>query len=330
MTLSYVTWLIHMWHNSRVNSRFVNQNTFAVRNTICLRKILSLCSLLSVCSHYLYVPIICIFPLPVCRHYLYVPIISMFPLSLCSHYLYDIIIGTLPLSLWSHYLMSHYLYHTAFAVRKTIDLRKICMPLSLCSHYLCDPIISMIPLSVCSYYIYVPIVSILLLSLCSHYLSIPVIFMFPLSIDLRKLCVTCHTSFICDMGMTHSYIWMSHVTYEWVMSHMNETCHIWMLRVHCWSYVPLYICSHYLYVPIISMFPLSIDLQKMCVTCHNSFICDRAYIWMSHVTYEWVMSHMNETCYIWMKRVDWMQRVDCRSLLQNIVSFVRLFCKRDL
>jgi len=38
-----------------------------------------------------------------------------------------------------------------------------------------------------------------------------------------------------------------YVTYEWVMSHMNESCHIWM----------------------------------------------------SHVTYEWVMSHMNESCQIW-------------------------------
>jgi len=43
------------------------------------------------------------------------------------------------------------------------------------------------------------------------------------------------------------HIWMSHVAYEWVMSHMNESC------------------------------------------------C----IWMSHVTYEWVMLHMNESCHIW-------------------------------
>ena len=37
------------------------------------------------------------------------------------------------------------------------------------------------------------------------------------------------------------HTWMSHVTHEWVMSHMNEFCHVWM----------------------------------------------------SHVTHEWVMSHMN-------------------------------------
>ena len=42
------------------------------------------------------------------------------------------------------------------------------------------------------------------------------------------------------------HIWMSHVTYEWVMSHMNESRHIWMVQ---WN-----------------------------ESCH---------IWMSHVPYEW-------------------------------------------
>jgi len=28
-------------------------------------------------------------------------------------------------------------------------------------------------------------------------------------------------------------IWMSHVTYKWFMSHMNESCHIWMSHVTC-------------------------------------------------------------------------------------------------
>ena len=47
-------------------------------------------------------------------------------------------------------------------------------------------------------------------------------------------------------------IWMSHVSYEWVMSHMNESC----------------------------------------------------LLWMSHVSYEWVMSSMNESCLIWMNYVN--------------------------
>jgi len=57
---------------------------------------------------------------------------------------------------------------------------------------------------------------------------------------------------------------MSHVTYEWVMSHMNESCHIWM--------------SDFTYESVMS---------------HMN---ESHHIWMSHVTYEWVMSHMNESC----------------------------------
>jgi len=38
-----------------------------------------------------------------------------------------------------------------------------------------------------------------------------------------------HGSFICDMthlGLDEScHIWISHVTYGWVVSHMNESCH---------------------------------------------------------------------------------------------------------
>jgi len=30
------------------------------------------------------------------------------------------------------------------------------------------------------------------------------------------------------------HTWMSHVTHEWVMSHMNESCHTWMSHVTTW------------------------------------------------------------------------------------------------
>jgi len=68
------------------------------------------------------------------------------------------------------------------------------------------------------------------------------------------------------------HIWASHVTYEWVMSHMNESC--------------LHLC----------LTSTSHAISHVSKSCH---------IWMSHVTYEWVMSHMNESCHIWMTRVSY-------------------------
>jgi len=67
---------------------------------------------------------------------------------------------------------------------------------------------------------------------------------------------------------------MSHVTYEWVMSHMNESCHIWM----------------------------------------------------SHVTYEWVMSHMYESCPIRDICVAWLPFI---GSLKLYVSFAKEPYKRD-
>jgi len=58
---------------------------------------------------------------------------------------------------------------------------------------------------------------------------------------------------------------MSHVTHEWVMPHMSESCDLWISRVH------------------------------MNKSCH---------VWMGYAMYEWVVSHMNESCHlscrIWM------------------------------
>jgi len=64
---------------------------------------------------------------------------------------------------------------------------------------------------------------------------------------------------------------MSHVTHEWVTSHMNEPCHIWM--------------SHATYEWVMS---------------HMN---ESPHIWMNHVTYEWVMTRMNESCHIWVQSV---------------------------
>jgi len=89
---------------------------------------------------------------------------------------------------------------------------------------------------------------------------------------------------------------MSHVAYEWVMSHMNESCHIWM------SHVTSITCNG----------RVRMNLSESC-----NILKESCPIWMSHVSYEWVvshiwmnhvpykcdMSHMNESCRIWMSHV---------------------------
>jgi len=69
------------------------------------------------------------------------------------------------------------------------------------------------------------------------------------------------------------HLWMSHVTYEWVMSLMNESCRICM--------------SHVTYEWVMSHIDES---------CH---------IWMSHVTHAWVMSPMNESYHVWISHVTY-------------------------
>jgi len=116
------------------------------------------------------------------------------------------------------------------------------------------------------------------------------------------------------------YIWMSLVTYEWVMSHMNESCHIWMSHItHEW--VMSYMNKS------LQMFAMKyLELDQTCLyewvmshmneSCHTwmshvtyvgvmSHMNESCHIWMSHFTYEWVISHLNESCHIWMSHVTY-------------------------
>jgi len=71
---------------------------------------------------------------------------------------------------------------------------------------------------------------------------------------------------------------MSHVTYEWVMSHMNKSCRVYMSHVtHEWDMS--HWISHAIYEWVTSR-------------VHNS--CHR---WICYVTYACVKSQMNESCH---------------------------------
>jgi len=124
------------------------------------------------------------------------------------------------------------------------------------------------------------------------------------------------------------HIWMSHVTYEWVMSHMNESSiAVCIFKCHAFH---IYNCRALLKIKYqwwLFKFPFS--GERLCHTwmrhvthwwgtLHMNGAC---HIWMSHVTYEsviahhyivlshltlrWVMSHMNEACHIWMRHVTY-------------------------
>ena len=82
---------------------------------------------------------------------------------------------------------------------------------------------------------------------------------------------------------------ISHITYEWGMSHMNASCRIRMRRewvlirmshgahMNEWSHV--WICH----------------VTHECVRSHMNASC---HVWISHVTYAWAMSHIHESCHM--------------------------------
>jgi len=151
--------------------------------------------------------------------------------------------------------------------------------------------------------------------------------------DMRIKCL------VCAWVMTHMnetcQIWMRHLTYEWVLPHMNESWRIWTSHdTYELDMSDTNETSH-LWIGLIAQvdMPLS-DTVTGYVTCH---------IWMSHVRYEWDMSHMwdrshvNESYRTGDRALKWRRdrirnvwHVYRLPLLQNILSFIGLRCKRDL
>jgi len=134
------------------------------------------------------------------------------------------------------------------------------------------------------------------------------------------------------------HIWMSHVTYEWVMSHMNESCHIWMRHATYHVYVYVYVTevmshmnvtSRHIHIVTWRLEPKSCHICMSHVTWVMShavtYVCDR-----SHVTYECVMSHMNESCHICMSHVTCSncerQVLQCATVGCSVLQCVAVCC----
>jgi len=138
---------------------------------------------------------------------------------------------------------------------------------------------------------------------------------------------------------------LSHVTYEWVIAHiieswhiwiiayargisrMNESCHVCMSHVtykrvdescHVWM-------SHITYERVMSHgWVMSRMIERRYVRWWSNPTLD-CWVWMRHVTYEWDMSHMNESYHKCMSHVtyEWVMCVtysSFRSLVQCIAG----------
>ena len=111
-------------------------------------------------------------------------------------------------------------------------------------------------------------------------------------------------SFVCDVTLSGSiviwgwhrdikscvsHIWTRHVTYEWVMSYTNETCHIWMGHVTRMNEACHIRMSHVTHI------------DESCHTYERGasqiWILVMSHIWMRHGTY------MNESCHVRMSHV---------------------------
>jgi len=99
---------------------------------------------------------------------------------------------------------------------------------------------------------------------------------------------------------------ISHM-YEWVMSHMNQSCQILTSHATCEWF-----------------------MSNMDKSCHIwiSYVTCGCHIWRSHVTYEQVMPHMNESCQIWISLAtyEWViSRMDVTY--KGVMSHMNVSCR---
>jgi len=110
------------------------------------------------------------------------------------------------------------------------------------------------------------------------------------------------------------HVWMSHVTYQWVMSHMIHSRKMPLIRDMTHSQTRVYLASwHDSFINASVWMPL-IQRQDTLASCrismsHVTYVWMRGKIhsrlWMSHVTCGWVMLRINESCHRLMSHVTY-------------------------
>ena len=127
---------------------------------------------------------------------------------------------------------------------------------------------------------------------------------------VKVKCVMSHVN-------TSFHTWMSQVTHAWDMTHkknhvyMNDSCHVWKSLIalqyvvshtneSCHKWV-----DHVIYKRVMS------HINAICSICRGklewvmSHTNDLRHTWKSRATYQRVTSHMNESCHIWVSHVTY-------------------------
>ena len=106
-----------------------------------------------------------------------------------------------------------------------------------------------------------------------------------------------------------------YVTYDGVIAHLNESCHIWMSHVaYEWVMSPQHLKprdlgqSHAKYASSVLCVLCGSRPSKVCHVSMSHVTSERVmsntnescHIWRSHVTDEWVIPHTNESSHVWM------------------------------
>jgi len=111
---------------------------------------------------------------------------------------------------------------------------------------------------------------------------------------------------------THTHIYMMFFIQGWVMSHLSESCHVWM------SHKPL----------------KTIYIQTHIYDVLHTWM-SHVTLWLSHVTFEWVMPHINESCHVWISHGTYESVTQINESCHTWVRYVTFdwvtnLCKPDI